>query len=90
MKTLILHIAEPAHEAAVLAALVELLDKKMVALDTELPLGLPGVSLTAEAYENRLLTALAAPRVSAEEATQRLDAAPCGPPTHYLTAAAPH
>ena len=72
MKTLILHIAEPAHEAAVLAALTELLDKKMVALDAELPLGWPGAPLTAEAYENRLLAALAAPRLSAEAAMQRL------------------
>lgn len=72
MKTLILHIAEPAHEAAVLAALMELLDKKMVTLDSDLPLGWPGAPLTASAYEARLTAALAAPRLSAEEAMQRL------------------
>ena len=72
MKTLILHIAEPAHEAAVLAALTDLLDKKMIALDTGPPLGWPGAPLDARAYAARLTAALAAPRVSAEAALQRL------------------
>ena len=72
MKTLILHIPEPAHETAVLAALADLLASKMIALDGDLPLGWPGAPLSPEAYETRLRAALAAPRVSAEEALQRL------------------
>ena len=48
------------------------IDSKMIALDGDLPLGWPGAPLSSEAYETRLRAALAAPRVSAEEALQRL------------------
>ncbi len=72
MKTLILHVPEPENEAAVFAALTELLDKKMIRLDDDLPLGWPGQALSSEAYNSKLAQAIAAPRISAEEAMERL------------------
>ena len=72
MRTMIVHVPEPANEAAVLATLAELLAKKMIEIDSDLPLGWPGPSLSAEAYAGKLAQALAAPRMSAEEARQRL------------------
>jgi len=72
MKTIVLRVPEPANEAAVLAALMELLNQKMIELDSELPLSWPGQALSTEAYEGKLAQALAAPRMSAEEAEKRL------------------
>lgn len=72
MKTIVLHVPEPANEAAVLAALAELLDKKMIELDPDLPLAWPGPPLSATAYTAKLTQALASPRMSFEEAKQRL------------------
>lgn len=72
MKTPVLHVPEPANEAAVLAALTELLNKNMIELDSELPLGWPGQALSHKAYDDKLAQAIAAPRMSAEEARKRL------------------
>ena len=72
MKTLILHVPEPANEAVVLAALSELLDKNLIELDTDLPVSWPGPPLSTEELHRQLAQALASPRMSAEEAMQRL------------------
>lgn len=72
MKIMIVRVPEASNEAAVLVALTELLAKKMIELDTDLPLGWPGQPLSADAYAGKLAQALAAPRLSVEEARQRL------------------
>ena len=72
MKTIVLHVPDEADEAAVLATLAELLAKKMIQLDTDLPLSWPGQPLAADAYAANLRQALAAPRMSAEDAKKRL------------------
>lgn len=72
MKTIVLHVPDEADEVAVLATLTELLDKKLIELDTDLPLSWPGPPLAADAYADKLGQALAAPRMSAEDAKKRL------------------
>jgi hypothetical protein len=72
MKTIVLHVPDEADEATVMAALAELLDKKLIEMDTELPMSWPGPPLTAEAYADKLGQALAAPRLSVEDARKRL------------------
>lgn len=72
MRTIVLHVPDEADEAAVLAALAALLDKKLIELDTDLPLSWPGPPLAATAYADKLGQALTAPRMSAEDAKKRL------------------
>ena len=72
MKTLILHVPEPANEAVVLATLSELLDRKLIELDSDLPVSWPGPPLSTEEHHRRIAQALASPRMSAEEAMKRL------------------
>jgi len=55
-----------------MATLAELLDKKLIELDTELPMSWPGPPLTADAFADKLGKALAAPRLSVEDAKKRL------------------
>ena len=72
MKTLILHVPEPTNEAAVLAALAVLVDKKLIELDSDLPLGWPGQPLSNAELHAQIEASLSSPRMSAEEAIKRL------------------
>ena len=72
MKTLILHVPEPTNEAAVLKALALLVDKKLIELENDLPLGWPGQPLSTAELNAQIEAALASPRMSAEEAKKRL------------------
>lgn len=69
---MVLRVPKPANEAVVLAALAELLGRNMIELEADLPLGWPGQPLSTADLADRLTQALSSPRLSAEEARQRL------------------